>query len=69
MQTNEESLKNHFTSGGLPIENINLVYDKGTGRSRGFGFITFAHPNIVEHLLVTPQIIDGKRVDIKRATM
>jgi len=40
LYTDEKQLENHFGTFGK-IENIQIVYDKQTGRSRGFGFIYF----------------------------
>jgi transformer-2 protein len=40
LYTTERDLKDFFGKFG-PIENIQLVFDHPTGRSRGFGFIYF----------------------------
>jgi len=39
--TNEQDLKDRFSEFG-PIEAVTVIYDKQEGRSRGFGFVTFA---------------------------
>ena len=39
--TNEEALRSEFAPFGS-IEECKLITDRETGRSRGFGFITFA---------------------------
>eukprot|EP01017_Pseudomicrothorax_dubius_P041837 TRINITY_DN6751_c0_g1_i1.p1 TRINITY_DN6751_c0_g1~~TRINITY_DN6751_c0_g1_i1.p1 ORF type:complete len:306 (+),score=49.50 TRINITY_DN6751_c0_g1_i1:430-1347(+) len=41
--------------------------DKLTGKSRGFGFVTFLQPEISLELLSKEHTIDGKEVDCKRA--
>ena len=38
--TNEEGLANHFSKFGN-LEEVKIITDRETGRSRGFGFITF----------------------------
>ena len=40
--TNEESLRRAFESFG-EITEVKIIIDGDTGRSRGFGFITFVH--------------------------
>ncbi|KAF8049440.1 hypothetical protein N665_2210s0002 [Sinapis alba] len=37
----EQSLKDAFSSFG-DVQEIRIAYDKGTGRSRGFGFVDFS---------------------------
>jgi len=39
-QTDERGLKRVFSKFGR-VNNVHIVYDRGTGRSRGFGFIYF----------------------------
>src|SRR3990167_8338547 len=39
--TTEDELRDYFTQFGT-IEDIKLIIDFNTGRSKGFGFITFA---------------------------
>ena len=38
--TNDEGLKKAFEEFGT-IEEANVVFERGSGRSRGFGFVTF----------------------------
>ena len=38
--------------------------DPNTGRSRGFGFLTFVDPSIVNTVLVKEHQLDGKIVSI-----
>uniref|UniRef100_A0A1D1YPX6 RNA-binding protein Musashi 2 n=2 Tax=Anthurium amnicola TaxID=1678845 RepID=A0A1D1YPX6_9ARAE len=40
--------------------------DKGTGRPRGFGFISFADPSVIEKVLEDEHVIDGRTVEVKR---
>ncbi len=39
--TDEASLRAHFAEYGEVVE-AKVIYDRDTGRSRGFGFVTFA---------------------------
>ena len=41
--TNEEALENKFAEIGQ-VTSVKLVYDRETGRSRGFGFVEYATP-------------------------
>nr|GMC48994.1 heterogeneous nuclear ribonucleoprotein 1-like [Ipomoea batatas] len=40
--------------------------DCQTGRPRGFGFITYADPAVVDTVIAETHIINGKQVEIKR---
>jgi RNA recognition motif-containing protein len=37
-QTTEDDLRNMFAAYG-PVDNVNIIMDRMTGRSRGFGFV------------------------------
>ena len=39
-ETTDEELKEHFSSAG-PIVSANIIMDKFSGRSKGFGFVEF----------------------------
>jgi RNA recognition motif-containing protein len=39
--TGTETLRNAFSAFGV-VEDVAVIYDRATGRSRGFGFVTFA---------------------------
>ncbi len=39
--TTEDELRGHFSQFGQ-IEDVKLIIDYGTGRSKGFGFVTYA---------------------------
>ncbi|XP_071730069.1 heterogeneous nuclear ribonucleoprotein 1-like [Rutidosis leptorrhynchoides] len=43
-----------------------IMKDRQTGRPRGFGFITYADPAVVDTVIAETHIINGKQVEIKR---
>jgi RNA recognition motif-containing protein len=40
-QTSADALKAHFEQAG-PVESVELISDRMTGKSKGFGFVTMA---------------------------
>merc|ERR1719481_2501438 len=66
--TSEEKLREYFNQFGQ-VEDVLIMKDPITQRSRGFGFITFYSPTTVERVLAVPShILDGKKIDPKPAT-
>jgi len=66
--TSEEKLREYFQQFGL-VEDVLIMRDNITQRSRGFGFITFNSPSTVERVLAVPShFVDGKKIDPKPAT-
>ncbi|KAI7323274.1 RNA-binding domain-containing protein [Hortaea werneckii] len=65
-ETTDESLKSYFTQFGEVIE-CTVMRDGATGRSRGFGFLTFKDPKVVNTVMVKEHTLDGKLIDPKRA--
>ncbi|KAL0460318.1 UNVERIFIED_CONTAM: Heterogeneous nuclear ribonucleoprotein 1 [Sesamum latifolium] len=43
-----------------------IMKDRHTGRPRGFGFITYADPAVVDTVIAETHVINGKQVEIKR---
>ncbi|CAM0910250.1 unnamed protein product [Alopecurus aequalis] len=64
----EGQLKEHFSSYGAVAEH-QIMVDHSTGRSRGFGFVTFESEDAVERVMSEGRMHDlgGKQVEIKRA--
>ncbi|KAH6821114.1 RNA-binding family protein [Perilla frutescens var. hirtella] len=64
-ETPKESLSSYFSKYG-EITNCVIMYDKISGRPRGFGFVTFADPEVAEKVLEENHVIDGRTVEVKR---
>ncbi|KAJ7539569.1 hypothetical protein O6H91_08G019300 [Diphasiastrum complanatum] len=64
----EDEFKNHFAQYGKVVEHQIMQYHS-TGRSRGFGFITFDTEQAVEDILSqgTMHEFAGKQVELKKA--
>lgn len=56
-----ESLRNYFSQFGEVTE-CTVMRDAATGRSRGFGFLTFKDPKTVNTVMVKEHYLDGKIV-------
>lgn len=67
-KTDDETLKNYFLKYGELVDYV-VMKDGQTGRSRGFGFVTYSDSFMVDELMKNrPHIIDGRQVEPKRAT-
>ncbi|KAK7343995.1 hypothetical protein VNO77_13177 [Canavalia gladiata] len=64
--TTEDKLKEHFTNYG-EVLSTSVMREKNTGKPRGFGFVVFADPSILDRVLEDKHVIDGRTVDAKRA--
>lgn len=64
--TNEERLKEYFSSYGEVVEAI-IMKDRTTGRARGFGFVVFADPAVADIVIKEKHNIDGRMVEAKKA--
>ncbi|KAF4715510.1 hypothetical protein FOZ62_010204, partial [Perkinsus olseni] len=63
----KQQLREYFSQFGA-IEDSIVMIDRATGRSRGFGFITFLQPQDMEVCLDhMPHVIMDKTIDVKRA--
>lgn len=56
-----ESLKDYFSQFG-EVQECTVMRDGATGRSRGFGFLTFRDPKTVNVVMVKEHYLDGKIV-------
>jgi hypothetical protein len=60
-ETTDESLRKYFEQFGAVAE-CNVMRDGTTGRSRGFGFLTFVDANNVDAVVEKEHFLDGKIV-------
>lgn len=67
--TTDESLRNAFEAEGFTVEDAVVISDRETGRSRGFGFVTFASDDEANQAIekVNGQSIDGREVRVDSA--
>lgn len=64
--TTTDSLRAHFQQYGNVADCI-IMYDKDSGQSRGFGFVTFQDNSSVEPAVNAQHTIDGRLTSCKRA--
>ncbi|CEP21442.1 unnamed protein product [Cyberlindnera jadinii] len=64
--TTEDSLKEYFSQFGEVVDHT-IMREPSTGRSRGFGFLTFANKESVNKVLRQEHVLDGKVIDPKRS--
>lgn len=62
-ETNEEKLKEYFDNYGEVLQTV-VMRDKFTGRPRGFGFVIFSDPSVLDRVLQDSHSIDGRTVII-----
>ena len=66
--TTPEKMQQYFSKFGEVVESTILV-DKETGNHRGFGFVKFKNPQIIDTVLQSrPHVLDGKQIDPKPCT-
>ncbi|EEB08688.2 mRNA cleavage factor complex subunit [Schizosaccharomyces japonicus yFS275] len=65
-ETTDESLRDYFEQFGEVLD-CTVMRDSTTGRSRGFGFLTFKDPKCVQVVMSKEHHLDGKIIDPKRA--
>ena len=63
--TKDEGLQKAFEEFG-PIEEANVVFERGTGRSRGFGFVTFENEEdaVKAKDAMHDQELDGRQIRV-----
>ncbi|KAK8963694.1 Heterogeneous nuclear ribonucleoprotein 1 [Platanthera guangdongensis] len=62
-ETTEEKLSDYFGKYGDVLQTV-VMRDKITGKPRGFGFVVFADPTIVDRVLQDTHTIDGRTADV-----
>lgn len=66
--TTNDSLKKHFEAVGA-VEEANVLMDKMTGRSRGFGFVTMSDDSAAEEAItkLNGSELDGRKIVVSEA--
>ncbi|XP_055811788.1 heterogeneous nuclear ribonucleoprotein 1-like [Solanum dulcamara] len=62
----EDKLRSYFTHYGEVTHAI-IMRDRVTGLSRGFAFVVFSDPSVIDIILQEKHTIDGRPVEAKRA--
>jgi len=66
--TDTETLRQAFASAG-EVTDAHVVTDRESGRSRGFGFVTMATPDLAKKAIETMNgaVIDGRSIRVNEA--
>ncbi|KAJ0237480.1 RNA-binding [Hirschfeldia incana] len=68
-ETQSETLRRHFEPYGEILEAV-VIYDKNTGRSKGYGFVTFRDLEDARRACADPTpIVDGRRANCNLASL
>jgi RNA recognition motif-containing protein len=67
--TDKESLRNAFAADGREVTDVHVAMDRDTGRSRGFGFVTFATPDQAKAAITAMDgaNLDGRAIRVREA--
>ncbi|CAO2835395.1 unnamed protein product [Amaranthus hypochondriacus] len=67
-ETQRDTMKKYFEQFGEILEAV-VITDKSTGRSKGYGFVTFKHPEAAFRACQNPSpVIDGRRANCNLAS-
>jgi len=61
-ETNTEGIRRHFEPYGEITDAV--VMKDAVGRSRGFAFVTFRDPSVVDRVMQDIHVIDGRQVSL-----
>lgn len=64
-ETTLDTFVKYFGKYGEITDSV-IMKDRTTGRPRGFGFITYADPSVVDTVILETHVINDKQVEIKR---
>ena len=64
-ETQEAALKEHFAQAGT-VESANIITDKMSGRSKGFGFVEMSSDEEAQKAI---EMFDGKEFDGRTLTV
>ncbi|XP_008786462.1 RNA-binding protein 24 isoform X1 [Phoenix dactylifera] len=68
-ETQRETMRKYFEPFGEILEAV-VITDKNTGRSKGYGFVTFREPEAAMRACVDPTpVIDGRRANCNLASL
>ncbi|XP_068648777.1 uncharacterized protein [Aristolochia californica] len=68
-ETQKETMKKYFEQFGEILEAV-VITDKNTGRSKGYGFVTFREPDAAMRACVdAAPVIDGRRANCNLASL
>lgn len=68
-ETQQETMKKYFEQFGEILEAV-VITDKATGRSKGYGFVTFREPDAAMRACVDASpVIDGRRANCNIASL
>ncbi|KAG8641494.1 probable RNA-binding protein ARP1 isoform X2 [Manihot esculenta] len=68
-ETQKETMKKYFQQFGEILEAV-VIIDKNTGRSKGYGFVTFKEAEAARKACVDPSpVIDGRRANCNLASL
>ncbi|KAG9301252.1 hypothetical protein G9A89_012635 [Geosiphon pyriformis] len=67
--TDDESLRSKFAEYGT-VQDVVIIRDRETGRSRGFGFVTYSNNDEAENAIqsMDNQELDGRTIRVNMAT-
>lgn len=63
--TTTKQLRDHFAAYGRVLDCVAMR--QPDGRPRGFGYVTLDSPQAADRCFASPQVVDGRVVDLKRA--
>ncbi|KAJ4702342.1 RNA-binding protein like [Melia azedarach] len=68
-ETQSETMRRYFEQFGEILEAV-VITDKNTGRSKGYGFVTFREPEAARRACADPTpVIDGRRANCNLASL
>lgn len=67
LETTEKELQDYFGQFGA-IQSVSIKLNPQTGKSKGFAFVLFSTPDLVDRVLAQKEhVINSKTVDVKKA--
>ncbi|XP_052085821.1 LOW QUALITY PROTEIN: heterogeneous nuclear ribonucleoprotein 27C-like [Mytilus californianus] len=63
-ETDNDSLWQYFNQYGTVTDAV-VIIDRQTGRSRGFGFVTFQDPSRVSRVIDQVHKLDGREINAR----